>query len=256
METLGRGWRRACSSHYASGVRVLVAEDVSVNQELISLFLEPIGCDLTIVSNGKAAVKAVQAAAFDVVLMDMQMPVLDGLEATRRIRALGGYGATLPIIALTGNVLPEQIARCREAGMDDHVSKPFTAQSLMEVVLLWSDPARASVEGPYHPQIRDMLTRFGPQRMRSLLGKLDDVLSQFLDLGDRDAKSLENVAHGLCGAAAMLGFVSVGRSAGALDAALRSGEPAGSLLGQARHDAAEAREMITLLASRLNPAAA
>ncbi|WP_245554681.1 hybrid sensor histidine kinase/response regulator [Novispirillum itersonii] len=104
--------------------RVLVAEDNPVNQQVIAGFLELVGCDLEIVGNGTEAVAAVRRGPFDVVLMDVQMPGMDGLEATRRIRALGGHGMTVPIVALTANAMPGDERRCLEAGMNGYVAKP------------------------------------------------------------------------------------------------------------------------------------
>jgi response regulator RpfG family c-di-GMP phosphodiesterase len=83
----------------------------------------------------------VHAQPFDLVLMDMQMPVMDGLEATRRIRALDGAVRDLPIVALSANVMAEQIARCREAGMNDHLAKPIDRDVLRQVVAHWATHA-------------------------------------------------------------------------------------------------------------------
>ncbi len=112
------------------GLRVLLAEDVAVNRDLVGLMLTPLGVRLQAVADGAQAVEAAAVEAFDVVLMDMQMPVMDGLEATRRIRAAGGPTAGARIVALTANVMPEQVERCLAAGMDDHLSKPLTTAGL------------------------------------------------------------------------------------------------------------------------------
>lgn len=135
----------------ASVPRVLVAEDNPVNQQVIAGFLELVGCDLEIVSTGTDAVAAVRQTAFDVVLMDVQMPGMDGLEATRRIRALGGSGLTVPIIALTANAMPGDERRCLEAGMNGYVAKPVDrvrlSAALRPYISLRGDlPAPGSVE--------------------------------------------------------------------------------------------------------------
>jgi len=88
------------------------------------------GHDFDMVANGFEAVAAVQRQSYDVVLMDMQMPDMDGVEATQAIRALGGRYANLPIVAVTANAMADDRERCRAAGMDDHVAKPIDANAL------------------------------------------------------------------------------------------------------------------------------
>ena len=119
-------------------VRLLLVEDGSLNQEIARVFLEHAGYDVRIVDNGRDAIDAVQASRFDSVLMDMQMPEMDGLEATRRIRALGGDYARLPIIALSARVFPEDIEQCRAAGMNDHIAKPFDREQMYQVIERWT----------------------------------------------------------------------------------------------------------------------
>ena len=102
------------------------------------------GHTVEVVSDGAAAVDAVMRHRYDLVLMDVQMPVMDGIEATRRIRGLGGRYATLPIVAMTANVLSRDVAICREAGVDDHIGKPFVPQTLRALVEHWvADPSSA-----------------------------------------------------------------------------------------------------------------
>ncbi len=113
---------------------VLVAEDVVPNQIMIEIVLGKAGHDATVVENGALAVEAVQRGGYDIVLMDLQMPVMDGLEATRRIRALNGAAARVPIVALTANVMPDEIAACRAAGMQAHLAKPIDASALIALI--------------------------------------------------------------------------------------------------------------------------
>ena len=123
-------------------VRVLVVEDNAVNRELITTLLGPFGVEIETACDGAEAVEAVTRGRYDAILMDMQMPVMDGLTATRRIRALADReAARTPIIAMTANVLPEQVARCREAGMDDHIGKPINLPQLLHTLDLWTTPA-------------------------------------------------------------------------------------------------------------------
>lgn len=128
-------------------LHVLLAEDVEANQELISTILGAAGVAVTIVGDGAAAVEAAKIGGFDLILMDMHMPVMDGLEATRRIRGLGGEEARVPIIALSANVLPEQIAEGRAAGMDAHVGKPIDPRELLTAIAIWADRSDRALFG-------------------------------------------------------------------------------------------------------------
>ena len=132
-----------------SPLRVLVVEDVPVNRELIATLLSPFDIELSMAENGLVALDAMQREAFDIVLMDVQMPVMDGLTATRAIRALPAPGAlTTPIIAMTANVLPDQIQRCLDAGMNDHIGKPISPASLLNALSRWSPEPEADDSAP------------------------------------------------------------------------------------------------------------
>lgn len=123
-------------------IRALIVEDNAVNRELITTLLSPFDIEIDTACDGAEAVEAVRrGGGYDVILMDMQMPVMDGLTATRRIRALPDKAAaSTPIIAMTANVLPEQVARCREAGMDDHLGKPINLPQLLAALDHWTTP--------------------------------------------------------------------------------------------------------------------
>ena len=116
---------------------ILVAEDVVMNQKLAVALLTRSGHRVEVVDDGAAAIAAIQRTAFDLVLMDVQMPVIDGIEATRRVRALGGRFATLPIIAVTANVMPDDVAFILAAGLTDHIGKPFALNALDDVIERW-----------------------------------------------------------------------------------------------------------------------
>ncbi|MGR4867004.1 response regulator [Caulobacter sp. LARHSG274] len=116
------------------GRRVLVVDDHPINRRVIKLFLEPFSCDLVEVGNGREALDAVAAGAFDLVLMDVNMPVMDGLEATRRLRADPRW-TRLPVIALTADVMSTQVETCLQAGMDAHVAKPIDLRDLLSVMV-------------------------------------------------------------------------------------------------------------------------
>ena len=121
---------------------VLVAEDNPVNRKVVLRLLERRGHDVVVVSNGREAVEAVQQRRFDLVLMDCQMPVMDGFEATSSIRALEGeFGYHVPIVALTANALEGDRPRCLDAGMDSYLAKPVRALELFEAVETRSRPS-------------------------------------------------------------------------------------------------------------------
>jgi signal transduction histidine kinase/CheY-like chemotaxis protein len=124
-------------------VRALVVEDHPANQELLRIFLEMAGVTVQIVDDGAQAVDAYRNGAFDIILMDAQMPVMDGPEATRRIRALEGDGWRVPIIAMTANVMSEQVNAYFAAGMDAHVSKPIDSSVLVKTVHHWVAQSKA-----------------------------------------------------------------------------------------------------------------
>ncbi len=117
-----------------SRLQILVAEDHRVNQMVIRKFLEKAGHGVTIVSDGLQAVEAATSETYDLILMDIQMPEMDGQEATRRIRALESPVSSIPIIALTADVLPEQRERFSEAGMNGHIAKPIDPQTMFETI--------------------------------------------------------------------------------------------------------------------------
>ncbi len=112
------------------GARVLLVDDHPMNRELGSTILGLLGCEVTLAENGALAVEAARHGDFDVILMDVHMPVMDGLAATRAIRALEGAAGRAPIIAMTADVLPENVERCRLAGMVDYVPKPVRPDAL------------------------------------------------------------------------------------------------------------------------------
>jgi hypothetical protein len=130
--------------------RILVVDDNEINQVVACKFLQKLGCHVEVVRNGKEAVESLARATYDVVLMDCEMPVMDGYEATRSIRQKEESQRTrrLPIIAMTGNASPEDAQRCKEAGMDDVVVKPISPASLRSVLeRLCTLPYTAKTQG-------------------------------------------------------------------------------------------------------------
>ncbi|MBE1300327.1 MAG: response regulator [Alteromonadaceae bacterium] len=121
---------------FLSGVNVLLVEDMPVNQELANDLLVEKGASVTIANNGKEAVELLRANTFDLVLMDIQMPVMDGYEATSAIRTDLELAA-LPILAMSANVMSSDIAKAREVGMNDHIGKPFEVNEFYSTILTW-----------------------------------------------------------------------------------------------------------------------
>ena len=135
--------KRAAPNYVPLHARVLLAEDNLVNQTLCVKLLEKWACKIDCVTDGAAALRAIERQPYDLVLMDCQMPEMDGYEAARALRlSEAGTGNHLPIIALTANALEEDRMRCLNAGMDDYVAKPFRASELYRCLARWLDERR------------------------------------------------------------------------------------------------------------------
>jgi CheY-like chemotaxis protein len=119
--------------------RVLVVDDNAVNALVASAMLQRIGLDIDVVEDGAAALERMQGGDLDLVLMDCQLPVLDGWEATRRWRRTENAGTRLPIIALTANAVMGDRERCLQAGMDDYLAKPVEMSALFVMVSKYLD---------------------------------------------------------------------------------------------------------------------
>jgi CheY-like chemotaxis protein len=117
-------------------LRVLLAEDHAINRAVVEIVLGQIDVELRSVENGAEALDAFREAEFDVVLMDLQMPVMDGLTAIREIRAFeeAGVRARTPILAVTANALAEHVTAAREAGADLHIAKPIVPEQLISAI--------------------------------------------------------------------------------------------------------------------------
>jgi CheY-like chemotaxis protein len=121
-----------------NGLRVLLAEDNVFNQKVAQMTLNRLGCRLDTVANGTEAVRMMREFPYDLVLMDCQMPEMDGYAATGLIRQLEGPAAAVPIIAMTAHAMPGDRDRCLASGMDDYLSKPVRADDLRDVLLRWA----------------------------------------------------------------------------------------------------------------------
>jgi two-component system, sensor histidine kinase and response regulator len=141
---------------------VLLVEDHPVNREVALAHLKALGLQVDVAENGIEAVEKVQVGTFDLVLMDCQMPLMDGYEATAHIRRLpDGEGETLPIIALTANAMQDDRNKCLDAGMDDFITKPFTPAQLRQMLARWL-PDLGGGDAPAQPAPAGSASGAGP----------------------------------------------------------------------------------------------
>ncbi len=224
-----------------AGTQVLLVEDNEVNQELAAEILGEAGVVVTLASNGQQAVELVQAQHFDAVLMDWQMPVMDGFEATRRIRAQARFAA-LPILAMTANAMAGDREQCLAVGMNDHISKPIAVERLLATLAHWVGAVRPPAPAPNLnagaalPTLPGVNVADALQRMDHSLPRYDKLLARFAQhQGDalsriRDALARSapddalRHAHTLKGLAATLGAEALARDAQAVEHALRARE--------------------------------
>jgi PAS domain S-box-containing protein len=235
---------------------ILVAEDNPVNQMLIVTLLRRFGHGATCVGDGQLAVQAAERDAYDCILMDMQMPVLDGIAATRAIRASGGPNAAVPIFALTADASPERRRFCIQAGLDDLFTKPI------DVPALQAKLAEISGEGlrrPRHPRVSGVTIASLPNgaalsaqhhhRKAALLDLLSKILEDACDAEmATDVRSeLAVSAHQLAGTAALFGEAALGEAAAVVDEAFARPCSDGALpvaeLTALRHSLQEATQM-------------
>jgi CheY-like chemotaxis protein len=255
METLGSGAPQEArrlgresavngSLKAISGARVLLAEDNDINQQVAREILEGAGLAVTIADNGREAVEALEREEFDLVFMDIQMPEMDGLSATRVLRAQERF-QELPIIAMTAHAMSGDKEKSLAAGMNDHISKPIDPNELFTLLLKWVKPgqrvkapgsAPAQEEAPLPEAIAGIDLQAGLTRLRgnkklyrSLLGKLRDDYTSYPQeiktaLSLRQEEKAELMAHTIKGVAGNVGAESLQEAAASLEAALRNRE--------------------------------
>jgi two-component system, sensor histidine kinase and response regulator len=232
-------------------LRLLLAEDGAVNRAVFLGLLTQFGHEVTCVEDGEAAVEAWQEFDFDAIFMDVQMPVLDGLEATQRIRQLESDGQHIPIIAITAGAMADDQQRCLQAGMDDYLSKPIDTKQLRSVLeslalhiegrtTQWQDafelPETSLIESKT-VEPSSMLNfdaplskvRCTPQQQRTLVETLKNEANQRLDelaqaIQSQDDKLLVRASHSLRSAAALFEAKQVVEVSGAIENAARLGD--------------------------------
>ena len=246
--------------------RALVAEDSRVNQQVAVAALQKLGWAVDVVSDGQAACEATLAQNYDVVLMDCQMPGLDGFEATRAIRGREQAGQRLPIVAMTANAMTGDREACLAAGMDGYVSKPFAIADLNAALLPYAPPTQPPVSptqrsGPplASEDIRARLSNLAHELDRDVVGSmirayLGDApvthgkLSAALEA--RDAANVERLAHALRSSSATVGAAQLASACALLEKSAAVGLLDEEALQQIDHELAAAQlELRGLLAS-------
>ncbi|WP_051937820.1 PAS domain S-box protein [Ferriphaselus sp. R-1] len=210
---------------------ILLVEDNRVNQRLAQHLLAKMGYAVHIVSNGLEAVDAAERLPYDVILMDCQMPVMDGFEATRAIRAAERGKSRRPIVAMTANAMQGDRERCLEAGMDDYLTKPVNASRMTEILARWlAQPAVPhSIEFDRLDFTR-LLELFGDKESASeVLGIFVDSTSQLLARlqlaqNQRQVEDARRIAHEIKGTCANLGLGRMAQAADTAEQAAAAGD--------------------------------
>ena len=258
--------------HKAHGLpraaHVLLVEDNPINQDVAMEMLLDMGMKVDVAENGQEAVDKSAHLAYDLILMDMQMPVMDGLTATREIRARS-QGKRVPIVAMTANASLEDRVRCEESGMDDFVGKPVEPHRLQEVLCQWlggaSQPPAVAVppvaaSAIHVPGVIDTqagLAHTGQRRdryvnlLRSFLRHhLDDGAALQQALAEGRQQDMLRAAHSLKSVAAALGMTDLAKTAELLEAGLRAGQGNAVLQGSIQ-DVSAAMTLVVAHAQRI-----
>ena len=260
----GQAAAQGAAMPYGPGVRVLLAEDHPANREVACALLADAGLHVETASDGQAAAQQAARIRYDLILMDVQMPVMDGVAATRAIRA-GGASRDTPIVALTANAFAEDRQRCIEAGMNDHLVKPLDPDALQAALSRWLPRGRAvTAAGPRRPSEAPStasgdlpgvdqaaglaMTGQRPDLYRRLLhgfaqGKEGAALLEALRTGD--VARAKRLAHTLTGTARYIGAHDIGHAAAALEEVLArlGGDAGAAVMAQAEALAAQVERL-------------
>lgn len=215
-------------------VRILVVEDNVVNQKLVVKVLEKLGHSAEIADNGLSAIEALESARYDLVLMDCQMPGMNGYEATRMIRSPISKieNRDIPIIALTANAMQGDRDECIESGMDDYLSKPIKSQAIADMIDKWVfAPEKNKRNGGPGFDNSDLLMNFdGDEELLAEIIKvyMEDLPKQLIalkeGLEDRDAEEVHRRGHTIKGASANVGAINMRKVASEIEAAGKAGD--------------------------------
>ena len=210
-----------------AGRKVLIAEDNDINQTLIRAMVERLGIQVDMAADGAEAVAMVQESLaasrpYDLVLMDIQMPQLDGYAATMQIRASGLSGEVLPIVALTANAYPEDIQACLDAGMQAHIAKPVKMDKLTEVLETWILRGGSAEAGDGEDEIIVSLRPKYEAFKRDALAQLDLCCDSLPAPKPEDIAELGRLMHKLGGTAAVFGDDEIGDLARELEDAVEA----------------------------------
>jgi CheY-like chemotaxis protein len=231
------------------GRPILLVDDIKINRDILGAFLEAAGYTVTLAEGGEIAVQLAAEREFDLILMDVRMPGMDGLEATRRIRALPGARGRVPVLGQTAYTFPEQVALCRDAGMVGHINKPIDYETLKAAVAkaiagtvtseTKKDPAPGTrPEDPPRRFDRTILDKvlavLPPDGIVAGLKSLHDRQEGMLRLLDPAADQAQRIeaAHALASAAGMLGFLALSAVSRNFEHAVKQNAPEAVELGQ------------------------
>jgi signal transduction histidine kinase/FixJ family two-component response regulator/HPt (histidine-containing phosphotransfer) domain-containing protein len=227
--------------HYGNQVHVLLVDDNEINQRLAGAMLRNAGCRVTVAGNGQEAIEKLQTDGFQLIFMDIQMPVLDGYQATRWVREK--LGLTLPVVGLSANVYKEEIDLCFQVGMNDYLSKPYTEKGLREKLARWvalppdatpgaasGGPARKLTDlsllhelfGGDEALVQDMVTEFLGQQ-QTLLEGMETAA------GTEDYGQLAGLSHHMRSSIEAVGLEALREPLLTLEALAKGGKPAADI---------------------------